>query len=88
MRASMQESVCACVYLQCVPAGSIYSVYLEKACAPVCIYSLTCRFDLALANEEERMAFAHAQRGKMAKLLGLAPEDIDILHVDSVPSAT
>ena len=54
-----------------------------------CVFTVcTCRFDLALANDEERLAFAHAQRRKMAKLLGLAPEDIDILHVDSVPTAS
>ena len=39
------------------------------------------KFDVNLANDEEREAFARTQRSKLAKMLGLAPEDIEIIDV-------
>ena len=39
------------------------------------------KFDVSLANDEEREAFARVQRARLAKMLGLQPEDIDIVDV-------
>ena len=42
---------------------------------------LEIKFDVTLRNDEERQAFAHTQRTKLAKMLGLSPGDIEILDV-------
>jgi hypothetical protein len=42
---------------------------------------LEIKFDVTLRNDEERQAFARTQRTKLAKMLGLSPEDIEILDV-------
>eukprot|EP00960_Hanusia_phi_P000470 13253-Hanusia_phi.AAC.1 len=39
------------------------------------------KFDRAFVNDEERLEFAKEQRRKLAKLLGVAPESIEILEV-------
>ena len=39
------------------------------------------KFDRAFANDEERLEFARQQRNKLAKLLGVTPESIEILEV-------
>ena len=39
------------------------------------------KFDVNLANDEEREAFARTQRSKLAKMLGLSSEDIEIVDV-------
>lgn len=42
---------------------------------------LEIKFDVTLRNDEERQAFARTQRTKLAKMLGLSPEAIEILDV-------